>query len=102
MVKRALILGGYGFAIALCLSTLVTGHASADDKKLKVLIVDGRNNHDWKATTPLLKKALESCGRFTVDVATAPPKGQDISTFRPAFADYDVVLSNYNDGDLWS
>ena len=50
------------------------------------LIVDGQNNHDWKSTTPLLQKALESSGRFTVDVATSPPSGQDMSGFRPKFA----------------
>ena len=41
---------------------------------IKVLIVDGQNNHTWRATTPLLKKALEEAGLFTVDVATAPEK----------------------------
>jgi hypothetical protein len=53
--------------------------AAADDKtadttKVRVLIIDGQNNHDWKATTPHLKKVLEDCGRFTVEVATAPAK----------------------------
>src|SRR5262245_47669115 len=53
-------------------------------KPLRALIIDGQNNHDWKTTTPLLKKALESSGRFkTVDVATAPPAGQIISDFKP-------------------
>ncbi len=46
--------------------------AQAADK-LKVLIVDGQNNHDWKGTTPVLKWILEDCGRFTVDVSTTPP-----------------------------
>lgn len=67
---------------------------------LKALIVDGQNNHDWKSTTPLLKKALEDCGLFTVDVATSPG-GSDLSGFQPDFAAYDVVVSNYN-GALWS
>jgi type 1 glutamine amidotransferase len=86
---------------AFGLVTSLTATSSAADK-LKALIIDGRNNHDWKATTPLLKKALESCERFTVDVVTAPPRGKDISGFRPKFDEYNVVLSNYNDGDLWS
>jgi type 1 glutamine amidotransferase len=68
--------------------------------KLKALIIDGQNNHDWKTTTPLLHSALESSGRFTVDVATSPPAGEDMSGFRPKFAEYDVVVSNYN-GDRW-
>src|SRR5689334_11385300 len=70
-------------------------------KPLRALIIDGQNNHDWKTTTPLLKKALESSGRFkTVDVATAPPAGQIISDFKPDFSKYDVVISNYN-GERW-
>ena len=68
--------------------------------KLKALVIDGQNNHDWKTTTPLLKKALESSGRFTVDVATSPPDGKMTSDFRPKFSKYDVVVSNYN-GEPW-
>jgi len=70
---------------------------------LKLLIVDGQNNHDWKATTPILKQALEKTGRFQVAVSTTPPNGQPPAAwekFRPKFSDYDVVLSNYN-GELW-
>jgi len=66
----------------------------------KALIVDGQNGHDWKATTPPLKKILEETGLFSVDVATSPPKGQDMSGFKPDFAAYDVVVSNYQ-GDPW-
>ncbi len=70
-------------------------------KKIRVLIVDGQNNHNWKATTPVLVDILNSAGRFTVDVATSPPRGGDMSQFRPKFQQYDVVLSNYN-GERWS
>jgi type 1 glutamine amidotransferase len=47
--------------------------SQAGEKKIRVVIIDGQNNHNWRATTPILKKALEDCGRFTVDVATSPP-----------------------------
>jgi len=67
---------------------------------LKALIVDGQNNHNWKETTPHLKKLLEETGLFTVEVATTPPRGQDMSGFQPDFAAYDVVVSNYT-GDSW-
>jgi type 1 glutamine amidotransferase len=54
------------------------GPAAADDKKpgdkIRVILIDGQNNHKWHETSPLLKKVLEDCGRFTVDVATAPDK----------------------------
>ncbi|MFB3825321.1 MAG: ThuA domain-containing protein [Bryobacteraceae bacterium] len=68
---------------------------------LKVLIVDGQNNHAWRETTPVLKQILEQTGRFTVDVATTPAKGGDLSAFKPDFKAYAVVLSNYN-GEPWS
>jgi type 1 glutamine amidotransferase len=68
---------------------------------LKALIVDGQNNHNWKETTPHLKKLLEETGLFTVDVVTSPPPHQDMSNFRPKFADYNLVVMNYN-GDDWS
>ncbi|MDP3069365.1 MAG: ThuA domain-containing protein [Opitutaceae bacterium] len=51
---------------------LATAVFAAPDK-LKVLIVDGQNNHQWAVTTPLLKKILEDTGRFAVDVSTTPP-----------------------------
>lgn len=66
----------------------------------KALIVTGQNGHDWKGTTPVLKQLLEETGLFSVDVATSPAKGEDMSGFRPKFADYDVVVSNYQ-GDPW-
>jgi type 1 glutamine amidotransferase len=68
--------------------------------RYKALIVDGQNGHDWKSTTPVLKKLLEETGLFAVDVATSPPKGEDMSGFKPDFAAYDVVVSNYQ-GDPW-
>lgn len=67
----------------------------------KALIIDGQNNHDWKATTPHMKKLLEETGLFTVDVATSPPKGGDMKSWRPNLTGYAVVISNYN-GEPWS
>ncbi len=80
--------------------TASTAAVAAPKPSLQALIVAGQNNHDWKSTTPLLKAALETSGLFKVDVATSPAKGADMSGFRPKFADYDVVVSNYN-GDAW-
>ena len=82
------------------LAVLLTGTALWA-APLKVLIVDGQNNHDYKSTTPHLKKVLEDTGIFVVDVATTPPKGGDMAKFRPPFADYQVIVSNYN-GERWS
>lgn len=68
-----------------------------------VLIVDGQNNHNWRETTPLLKRYLEETKLFQVDVATSPEKGGDWSNFKPDFKKYKAVISNYSDfnGDPW-
>lgn len=84
----------------LLLASAVT--LSAADK-IKVLIVDGQNNHKWDITTPVLKHALESSGAFTVDVSTSPPKGSPAEAwhaFKPDFTAYQAVVSNYN-GEPW-
>ena len=73
--------------------------AGESPPNIRVLIIDGQNNHNWKATTPLLKKALESAGIFSVDVATTPQTGS-MDDFKPDFAKFQVVVSNYN-GALW-
>lgn len=82
--------------------TLLSGGIAQAGDKLKVLLLDGQNNHRWKETTPVLKEALESCGSFTVKVSTSPPKGAPAEawdSWKPAFAKADVVLSNYNGQD---
>jgi uncharacterized protein len=79
--------------------------AAADP--IKVLIVDGQNNHNWRATTPILKAILEDARLFAVDVATAPERPRppqkpkagasadagpkydaDLARFKAAEADY--------------
>lgn len=55
----------------LTLATVCTTAHAAD--KLKALIVDGQNNHDWKSCQPVMKWILEDSGRFTVDVSSSPP-----------------------------
>jgi type 1 glutamine amidotransferase len=85
-----------------CLAFTLAADASAAGP-IRVLIVDGQNNHDWERTTPYLKHVLEATGRFQVYVATTPPGGataEQWNGFRPMFTDYDVVLSNYN-GETW-
>ena len=88
---------------------------SGNPPKIKALIVDGQNNHNWRGTTPVLKNILEKSGRFTVDVATSPTKKdkdvdaeaykKNLAAFKPDFAKYDVIIGNYNSNethDDWS
>lgn len=95
-------------------------------QEIPVLIVDGQNNHNYKAMTPFMKAQLEKTGLFKVDVSTTPPrppgppkKGVEETpeqkakreeaaaeikkawaAWRPDFSKYKVVVSNYN-GEPW-
>ena len=62
----------FRLALAALCAVLVAASAHAQTK-IKVLIVDGQNNHQWPITSPMLKQLLETTGRFSVDVTTAPP-----------------------------
>jgi type 1 glutamine amidotransferase len=83
------------FAALVALSASVTFAA----EPIRVLIVDGQNNHrNWPQTTQMMKQYLEQTGLFQVDIATTAPQGTD-PNFKPDFAKYRVVLSNYNGAD---
>ena len=78
--------------LAITLACTVT--ASAQDEKLKALIVDGQNNHgNWPQTTELMKNWLEDSNRFEVEVARTGKKGMD-ENFAPNFSAFHVVISN--------
>jgi hypothetical protein len=54
--------------------------------------------------TPVLKHQLEVTGLFTVDVATAPQKNEDMKGFAPRFSSYRIIVLNYTDfgnGGTW-
>jgi len=62
---------------------------------IRVLILTGQNNHNWRATTPYLRQILEQTGRFRVEVTENPAE------YGPEeFAPYHVLLDNYN-GPRW-
>ena len=69
-------------------------------EKLSILIIDGQNNHNWRATSPVIKAGLEETGRYKVEVSTSPQKGEKWEDWNPDFSKYDAILSNYN-GKLW-
>ncbi len=69
------------------------------ESKLRVLIITGENNHDWRGTTPILRQILEETGRFEVRV-TEEFRGATEQTLAP----YDAVVLNYYERrrpELW-
>lgn len=76
--------------LRIAVALLAASCAFAADSKLKAVVVDGLNNHDWAAATTAIRNILEGSGRFTVDVSTYPAL--------PDFSRYDVVIDNFNGG----
>ena len=98
---------GY-WLIAMTLLNLagLSAQAAPNTPKIRVLIVDGFSNHDWRMTTALIRGVLEPTGLFTLAVSTAPAAAADPGwdAWRPHFRDYDVVIQNCNDingGPQW-
>jgi len=65
-------------ALSACLSPEEGGgedvpgtHTAAEP--IRVLLIDGQNNHAWKETTPILVEIFEATGKFEVEVSTSPP-----------------------------
>jgi type 1 glutamine amidotransferase len=93
-------------AVTAWLQPLAMGGDKTGNKKIRVILIDGQNNHNWVQTTPFLKKVLEESGHFTVDVSSnlgpknAPHKDLKTVPFPPDLNQYDVLLSNYN-GAPW-
>ena len=93
-------------SVALALISLACP-AKADTAKIRVLIVDGFSNHDWRQTTALIRGILAPSEKFDVAVSTAPATTNDAAAWaawQPKFSDYDVVIQTCNDishGPSW-
>ncbi len=77
--------------------------ARAGSAPIRVAIVDGESAgtyHNWRLTTPVLKRELEETGLFEVTVITAPPSDGDFSNFKPEFERYQAIVMNY-DAPSW-
>ena len=77
----------------VCVFAFILLAGSVSGKKpIKTLIVTGQNNHNWQVSNVALKKIMEQSGRFVVDVAVSPAAGEDMSSFSPDFAAYQLVV----------
>jgi type 1 glutamine amidotransferase len=84
-----LLIGAVSFALT-CAGLLGQTPAVEKQAKIRTLIITGQNGHDWRGTTPLLRKILEDTGRFEVRV-TEEFRGGDAEMLAP----YDLVVLNY-------
>jgi uncharacterized protein len=77
--------------------------SGASKSLIRVAIMDGQSAgayHNWRLTTPVLKKELEETGLFEVTVITAPAGDGDFSNFKPDLSHYQAIVMNY-DGPDW-
>lgn len=107
--------------VLLLLSLCFVSHSHALNevkRKIKVLIVDGQNNHSvWPKSTIMMKQYLEETGLFKVDIERTQylnksgqfkdwlsyadvhegveGKPKTDPDFSPKFSKYDVVISNF-------
>jgi len=66
--------------------------------RIRVLILDGFSNHNWKLNTRLLRGILEPTDLFDVSVSTCPPQNDPKwKDWRPDFSKVDVILQTCND-----
>jgi uncharacterized protein len=104
------------FLLGALVGLLPMAHAST---KIRVLIVDGQNNHTvWPKSTAMMKRYLEETGKFEVDIARTRytwkgenwlphyplndgqtyenvPEPKSDPGFSPDFSKYQVVVSNF-------
>jgi type 1 glutamine amidotransferase len=85
---------------ALCLAGTVAAASAAPAYRAMLLTGQANPYHDWTKSTPLIRTYLEQTGLFAVDVVTTPPKGADMSGFRPKFSAYAVIVMAY-EGAEW-
>ena len=93
-----------GWALSGTLAFLFLVHCAPADRNMepffqpgavRVLILSGRNNHDWRETTPCLKKLLLDTGRFDVRVSEEPA-----GMTSAALAPYHLLVVDYM-GPRW-
>jgi uncharacterized protein len=80
---------------------LIFFSACKNETAYKTLIITGQNNHDWKTSSPILKKILDETGLFVTEIMVTPDKGGDMNNFNPDFSKYRLVVLDYH-GDSWS
>lgn len=93
-------------AIAATENAVLRAHPAATGGPIRVLIVDGFSNHDWRRTTDLVQGILLPAGLFEISVCTAPASVDEpgASEWCPDFAACDVVIQNCNSlggGSSW-
>lgn len=79
----------------MLMSLVLCFHTFAKEGSPRLLLVTGANNHNWKATTPVLRELLEKAG-FEVRVTEEPATLET-----GAMKEYAGIVLNYNRKERW-
>ncbi|HEX3134644.1 MAG TPA: hypothetical protein VHX44_13820, partial [Planctomycetota bacterium] len=77
--------------------------ADVSSGKIRVLLVGGQNNHDWRKGSDFHLALFANQKHLVVEESNTPPEKSPKAAWdawKPAFKNYDVVLLNYN-GEMW-
>lgn len=88
------------FTLLAAFAVLPSCQDKTSNAPYTALIITGQNNHSCEKSTPILKEILDNSGLFNTYIAKSPAAGEDMSTFRPKFMDYDLIVLDYT-GDSW-
>ena len=102
-MERDMTINRIWICCLICVSFQLLEIKANVEQTIRVLLIDGQNNHDWVETSQSLRGSLERTGLFHVVNLTSPgPYSDDDSwsSWRPDFQRFDVVVINYN-GVLW-
>jgi hypothetical protein len=81
----------YLFQLLVCVLLLNLQSCSNENDWIQILILSGRNNHDWQQTTPFLESLFYGTGMFEVQITNRPDTLKESD-----FQKFDVILSNWN------
>ena len=89
---------------AISMAAFETTTTQAAEPKVRVMLLTGQCNqyHNWALSSVILKRVLEQPGLFTVTSVVTPPKGGDMSGFKPAATQQAFAAFVRNGGGLVS
>lgn len=67
------------------------------DAPIRVLLITGENNHNWRYTSRYHKDTLEQSGRFMVDVTDNPAE----TLAKPGLDAYKAFIVDFNGNNRW-
>jgi len=79
------------FTVIAIVSLLLSCNNKNGIDQTNVLILSGKNNHEWQKTTPLLARIYKESGLFKVTITESP----DTLSYNDLIK-FDVIVSNWN------